>query len=477
MEVIMQERNINDILFSLEKERFQNILSEKNWFKLQLEFRMNEVELSQSFLIWIEESGTTWLLTDFEHQKTYQIQDTQDTQDAQGNLLTEVSELSDSNEHLENIETICSRLQINPRTGQMSEGTQQGFIDLLQKLNLDEIDIEKLKRSNLSGSRLSFESVHPNLMVVYNMFRVILNLSREELINLPNGHLDNVKSYLPQLYEIAQKIDDFDISGENPTERHADLLKEVYDFCNEVKDSLSQTITYLKSSQIEQLEDRIKTTLSAAEERVNTAISSETERLQKIGDEGHQNEEKRQESFDQIYVQLQNQLAEKPISQYKEIFANQAKKHRYVAWGWLVVTGILAGGFAIIFWELLTDIGTVANQINQLSTILSNLFVRGFYISLIFLLLNRTIKNYTAEKHLDIINTHRQNALETFEAFADASGTGDTREQVLLAATKTIFDANQTGYLSPKTSSSDSTNPVRHFIKEYSPSKSSTDSN
>ena len=137
-----------------------------------------------------------------------------------------------------------------------------------------------------------------------------------------------------------------------------------------------------------------------------------------------------------------------------------------MSWIWLVGTGVLAVGFAIIFWELLTDIGSAANQVNQLSTILSNLFVRGFYISLIFLLLNRTIKNYAAEKHLEVINTHRQNALETFEAFADAAGAGDTREQVLLAATQTIFDTNQSGYLSAKISSSDSKSPIHHFFKE-----------
>ena len=122
----------------------------------------------------------------------------------------------------------------------------------------------------------------------------------------------------------------------------------------------------------------------------------------------------------------------------------------------------------------MTDIGSLANQENQSSIILSNLFAKGFYLSLIFLFLNRTIKNFAAEKHLEVTNTHRQNALETFDTFvAAAEGNRDTRDQVLLAATKAIFDANQSGYLSTKTSSSDSASPVQQIIKEVIPTKSS----
>ena len=93
---------------------------------------------------------------------------------------------------------------------------------------------------------------------------------------------------------------------------------------------------------------------------------------------------------------------------------------------------------------------------------------------MIFFLLNRSIKNYTAEKHLEVINTHRQNALETVEPFLHATKeNSDTREQILLAATKTIYDANQSGYLSTKTSGSDSASPVQQIIKEVIPTKPS----
>ena len=106
--------------------------------------------------------------------------------------------------------------------------------------------------------------------------------------------------------------------------------------------------------------------------------------------------------------------------------------------------------------------------------VLQNIFTKGFLLSLIYLLLNRSIKDYTAQKHLEVINRHRQNALETFERFVSSAARQETKEEVLLAATNAIFDANQSGYLSTKMRGSESTNPIPQVVKAVMPSSSST---
>ena len=470
----MQEEHI---LFRLDEQKFQNILSEKNWFKLQHEFKTKKNPLSQSLLIWDEESGSIWLLADFGNQKTYRIQIEQNAnsnpeRDADSNPMMQVSAVSNQNEQLVNLkdpETVLSRLQPDPQTGlQDPQGTHDGFVDLLRKLDLDEIDLEELKRSNLSGSGLSFESVHPDLLVVYEMFREILTSPREILVNSAHAEVQNVRGNLPQFYEIAQKIRDFDINVENPSETHANLLKEISDFCGSVKSPLSQTIAYLKSKQVEQLESQINTTVDATVKNLGTEVS----RAKKLNDEAEAKEKERQQELERLKLELQNYLAEKPISQYKSIFADQAKRHKNAAWVWLGVTGVLTLIFSSIFWWLLKDLGPVGSQP---SVILQNLFTKGFFLSLIYLLLHRSIKNYTAQKHLEIINCHRQNALETFDAFvAAAEGNRETRDAVLLAATDAIFDANQSGYLSVKTSRSDSAGPIQQVVRAAIPGKSPT---
>ena len=71
-------------------------------------------------------------------------------EDPAGNHTAEVSEQPSEAEHpfsLEDTETILDRLGA-------AQGTDQGFIDLLKRLNLVALDLEGLKRSDLSASRI-----------------------------------------------------------------------------------------------------------------------------------------------------------------------------------------------------------------------------------------------------------------------------------------------------------------------------------
>ena len=454
----MAERNM---LFSLNYEQFAEILSYESWFNLQREFKTNQVSLSQSLLIWTGESGSMWLLADFEAKKTYDIEQKTGTE---GNVMVEISESSSQEEQppdLKSPATILPYLQRSP------QGTRQGFIDFLTQLDLDTIDLKGLKRSDLSGAEFSFDFVHRDLLTAHKMLREILAASREVLIDLPRNDFQQFTNYLREFYENVEKIGDFEIIEENPRQVHNSFLRSISNSCENLKDALSNTITYVRSRKVDQLEDQVKTTLTDAGEKFNT----ETEKLQKLGEEAQEKENKRQDSFDQLYIQLQNQLTEKPISQYKSIFDGQAKKHGTAAWIWLGVTVGLTLVSGWFFGEVLKDLVPTGNDLPE---ILPNLLAKGFFLSLIYLLLNRSIKNYTAEKHLEVINIHRQNALETVDPFLDATKENrETRDQILLAATKTIYDANQSGYLSTKTGSSDSASPVQQIIKEVLPSKSS----
>ena len=463
----MAERQL---LFTLNYEQFNEILSQQNWFNLQDEFEAVGNSLSQSFLIWREETGNTWLLADFETKKTYDIEreakpaetatETEPAETARVEILGPSSQEEQLIE-LTDLQLILSRLQQSP------QGTDKGFVDFLKKINLDETDLDKLKRSDLAGAGFSFESEHRNLLTVHTMFCEILTSSRESLIDLSRRNLQQFADYLRQFYEYAEQINNFEIKGENPSQGYNDLLQTISQFCESTKGALRQHIAYLNSKKVGQLEDQVKTTLTDAEEKLNT----ETEKFQRFSKEAQQQTAEIVQKLEQTHLKYQNQLTEKPISQYKTIFNDQAKKHGKTAWVWLGITVGLALVFGRIFWWLLTDLGPTANG---LSTILPNLFAKTFFLSLIFLFLNRSIKNFTAEKHLEVINTHRQNALETFDTFvAAAEGNRETRDAVLLAATKAIFDANQSGYLSAKTSGSDGASPVQQIIKEVIPSKSS----
>ena len=447
-----------EILFSLDLSKFQNILSRKNWFKLQQEFETQHNALSQSYLIWTYGSEPQWILADFGNKKTYYIDSLSETgttiTNEEKQPLANVSELPDLNEKLKDAQTICKLLK-DSQTGLEPQGTLLGFIALIMKLDLGEVDLEGLKRSDLSGSRLDFGSVHQDLVDVHGIFREILNSSDTSYTTLSNDAVQTVTSYLPRFYEIEGEIKDFDVRVENPTEKHAELLQKISNFYSEARSVLDPIIVYVRSTQIGEYQTKFNDFFDNALRKWKEFDAESEAKLQKLDD---------------LRIARENQIATTSISDHVKFFDNQAKEHQNSARRWLKSTIYMAIGFiftVIVLWFLVKPTGDKLT-----AAILQNFFTKGFVISVFYMLLNRSIKNYTAEKHLEVVNLHRKNALATFEAFAEASGNNPhTRDQVLLASTNAIFDANQSGYLSTKTSRPDTASPIQHIIREIIPGK------
>jgi len=460
------------LLFRFGYEQFMGNLGKNILSFLQEEFDRSRISLSRSLLISTETENTYWLLVDFENGKAYSIRKENDT-------TVGISEELNMEKYFDLIDgpgPILKRIQ-------NGIGTHAGIIDALNRLNFAEFNIEYYSRSDLSDQGLSLESVYPELRDVYEMLRNILNSSRESLIGLPNNDLQHLKNYVIQFYDLSIEIGNFDVESIDIMEDRKKAVQKISRFRETVKQSLLQASAYLSSRTVEELKDELKNTVTDAEEKFNKAIGEAVGKLQKIGKEINeqqtgvlQKSEDKLKDIEQTHRKYLNQLTDIPLSEFKIIFDDQAKKHEQNAYYWLCATvglSVVFGGiFVWLFLWLLMDFTPTEGNF---SVVLSNLFTKGFFLSLVFLLLNRALKNFAAEKHLQVTNTHRKNALATFQAFADSAGESDTREQVLLAATKTIFDANQSGYLSTKTSSSDTSNPVQHFIKEVIPSKSSAD--
>lgn len=452
------------IQFNLDRERFQTALtqlSSSNSFNLQHEFKTKGISLSQSLLTWQGELGNTWLLADFENKKTYDIEMVGDTAE---NRRVEVSEQSTDTEQpftLTNAETILLQLQ------SVYRGTDQGFIDFLKRINLDELDLERLERPDLSGAGFSFEPVYQDLLVVHSMLRETLTSSHEWMLHFPRGIArDVVNQQLQQFYENVRQIEDFEISDDNPKQTHDNLLEGISSFCDIAKESLRDIVGYLSSGKVSQRRAEVDDLVAK--------LKAENKRAEEITNETEKKLAEKEEEVNQLILKMQNQLTEKPISQYKAIFADQAKEHHKGAWSWLKMAGGATAAFFLAFAGLTIWLGSEGSG---LTGTLQNLFTKGFVLSPIYVWLNRSIKNYTAQKHLEVINTHRQNALETFDTFvAAAEGNRETRDAVLLSATDAIFDANQTGYLSTKGSGSDSRSPVQQIIREFIPDRSASKS-
>ena len=434
-------------LFDWEIESFNDIAAETNLLELRREFRMRQHSLSESLLIW-EKFGVTgsWLLADFRNEKIYHI-------DKRNDVGMEVSEASWDPEYPR------SRFDDQPY------GTHEGFVDWLQLFNLAQSDLEGLKRTDLSGRKLDLEIAHAPLLAAYELLREILISPREWLIDLSKGDIQQIREYLRGWHEVGEAI--WAINLSTSKEAHTEVLQQILQFSDEVKQQLGQVATYLKSKKSEQLETQVNTTVAASVEE----LKAERDLLQKQREEAEKNESAREKRFAE---QLADDRAKKLTLEQQVSFAEQAERHQQVAWAWLGVASLLIIGLVvgIIAFGLL-DILKLEGS--EWTGTLQNIFKKGSLLTVFYFALNRSIKNYSAQKHLEIVSRHRQNALDTFPELLESSGNNpETRHAVLSAATNAIFDTNQSGYLSSKTKGSESTNPIQLLVREILPGSSST---
>jgi len=435
-------------LFDWNLESFDKIAAEDNLLELRREFEMRQHSLSASLLIW-EKVGVSgsWLLADFGNEKIYHINKANEQQ-----MVVLESPWDPQN--------LQSRFKNEPY------GTHEGFIDWLKLFSLLESDLEDLKRTDLSEQKLGLEIAHNDLLAAYKLLQEILTSPREWLIDLSKDDVQQIREYLGRWYEVGEKIQAINLSTDR--ERHAEVLQQIFHFSDEVKQQLGQVATYLNSKKSEQLETQMRTIVAEAVEN----LKSETDLLQKQREEAKKNESDRQNEFAELRERLTDERAKKLTSEQQLTFDQQAKRHQWVSWAWLGVTGSLILGlvFGIIKYELLDILSLEGSEWTR---VLQNIFKKGSVLTLFYVALNRSIKNYGAQKHLEIVNRHRQKALDTFPELLESSGDNpETRHAVLSAATNAIFDANQSGYLSSKTKGSESTNPIQLLVREILPGSS-----
>lgn len=134
---------------------------------------------------------------------------------------------------------------------------------------------------------------------------------------------------------------------------------------------------------------------------------------------------------------------------YSEVFKKQAKKHSDAATNWFYSSAVfLVVVFVYVAYLVFFDRSADAERAE---TVAREAIRNVLLLSVLSVGLFQSIKNYNANKHLQVVNEHRQNAIETFEAFSNAAPDAQVKSTVLIQATQSVFAADQTGYLSKDT--------------------------
>jgi hypothetical protein len=150
------------------------------------------------------------------------------------------------------------------------------------------------------------------------------------------------------------------------------------------------------------------------------------------------------------------------IGKFSAIFKEESESYRKSANSWMRNTVLimiaLVGGVVLLFFFVEVDDGKTF-QIVQYSVTKILIISSGFYS------LSICMKNYRAHKHNEVLNRHRHNALTTFETFTKSTDDPQTKNAVLLEATRSIFSNQNTGYNNVDVSDSEITNKIIEYVK------------
>ena len=152
------------------------------------------------------------------------------------------------------------------------------------------------------------------------------------------------------------------------------------------------------------------------------------------------------------------------VSKYSSVFEKQAETHKTNSWFWFLgIIGLLLIiiGFAVC---LLKDCFFKLPDGASWGIVVQFITAKLIVFSILCVALSWVIKSYKANKHNEVLNKHRQNALDIFEAFVNGTSDEQTKNAVLLQAVQSIFAQQNTGYNDSETETGNAQTKILEFV-------------
>ena len=293
--------------------------------------------------------------------------------------------------------------------------------------NIFKFDIEnqlvrerELKEFGFSAKRDEFEDIKSRLQVIEGL----------DLKVVPVHILAEFNALLTQLLSVYHKLENFNTGPRNNPQ-------ELYN----LRDGLQVEfeLHYLKV--LEFILNAANAVRTFSRDSDNDDVNKARERVRTVNEES----DKALQQINTVLQTLQTKAKEFGISKYADSFQKESERHMGIAKWWLSLTYILiAAIIGYCFW-FTTELDEVKLNNNNYVLLLS--ITRLIIATALFLAVSQSIRNYKSHKHNEVVNRHRHNALTTFETFSTAaSGDEQTKNAVLLEATRSIFSNQSTGY-------------------------------
>ena len=296
---------------------------------------------------------------------------------------------------------------------------------------IQQFDVDQLPRKADLGSSLNFQkAVQParELVELYNQ------LPASALTYMPESFQQQVKSQADADYQKLTQPLEFNPSTEaNPAQVRDSYVNAITSAYQPAFTKLHPFISYGVSrvADFQRLENDARAAVQAVRDDAADLLGQ----LQESNKEAAQ-----------ILEEVRKVAAEQGVSQQAIFFKEESDEHQTLADTWRNWTMWVAGGLALyaigsLFLHKIPLLRPESTY-DAVQLVSSKVLIFGVLSYLLFL----AAKNFLSHKHNAIVNKHRQNALMTFKALADAAGSEESRDVVLTHAASSIFSPQDTGY-------------------------------
>lgn len=294
---------------------------------------------------------------------------------------------------------------------------------------VQQFDAQQLVQREKLG-QLSFEdAVEPAKRLV----GLFLQLPVSIVEALPDNELKAIKQHSDATYQLFQAILDFDMEQAEPRQRHDAAVQKLVDKHQQLFTALYPLISYSMARTVD---------FNQLEAQGRAAVQSVRDQADQLMKEI----EAQKTEAANILEDVRAAAAEQGVSQQAQYFKDEADQHQTDAktWrGYTIAMAVAVGvyGVGTLFLHKWTFIAP-SNLYETIQFTVGKLVV--FFVLTYMLVL--CAKNFTSNRHNEIVNRHRQNALMTYKALVDAGGTPEARDVVLNHASSSIYKLHETGY-------------------------------
>jgi len=288
--------------------------------------------------------------------------------------------------------------------------------------------IENLVRRDELGERYSFIKLKPHLEQIIKLFFHVNNFDLENLLTETIDTIDRVSKETAVLFTTVKHFQ----AVNDAQEMHEQISKQIIDFTKDLASEMFPIVNYYRLGELEKKPSEAKSKINEILEHMNGIVKEAIEKSKE------QN---------RIVEETRSAAGQVSISRHSNLFEEQAKSHKKLSRVWLAITGVLT---VITLWVGRYFVKLYLDDITVITT--GQAIQRAVAKLIVFGVLSYAIvwagKVYRAHQHNNVVNTHRQNALRTFEAFVEAiEGDQDIKDAILLRASETIFAPQSSGFL------------------------------